>query len=357
MSSHRHPAREQAQLLPFVALPNDGPPRRDQRDLMERPFFSLSKSRRITPIRYRAGDVQVEVHAVPEHGMASIWDADLLIWAGSQVVEAADAGLPTSPRLRFTPYQFLTSVGRGTGKRHYDLFRGALARLQSTAVRTTIRTGPHWRHHQFSWIAEWEECRLADGPSEGVEFVLPDWFYSGVLDRSLVLSIDPAYFRLSGGIERWLYRVARKHAGRQPGGWAFDIPHLHAKSGSLARVSDFALHLRRIATRQPLPGYAVALDRNSAGVERLRFFSTGAVDRSNQPVDRHDTSDAADIGTSHAGVSVHRTHEPSPNHSSGVENRARNSSNKRSNLEEEGARPVENRPNAGPSLRSKGGDP
>jgi plasmid replication initiation protein len=49
-----------------------------------------------------------------------------------------------------------------------------------------------------------------------MEFVLPDWFYRGVLDRSLVLAIDPAYFHLTGGIERWLYRVARKHAGRQP---------------------------------------------------------------------------------------------------------------------------------------------
>jgi plasmid replication initiation protein len=93
---------------------------------------------------------------------------------------------------------------------------------------------------QFSWINEWEECTTREGRVEGMEFVLPDWFYRGVIDRSLVLTIDPAYFRLTGGIERWLYRVARKHAGRQKQGWLFDIPHLHAKSGSLAKVADFA---------------------------------------------------------------------------------------------------------------------
>ncbi|MFT9382881.1 replication initiator protein A, partial [Gluconobacter sp.] len=119
----------------------------------------------------------------------------------------------------------------------------------------------HWRRHQFSWINEWEERTTRDGRVEGMECVLPDWFYRGVIDRSLVLTIDPAYFRLTGGIERWLYRVARKHAGHQPQGWLFEIAHLHEKSGSLARVSDFALDLRRIAVRQSLPGYHLAIRR------------------------------------------------------------------------------------------------
>ena len=36
--------------------------------------------------------------------------------------------------------------------------------------------------------------------------------------RQGVLTIHPDYFILKGGIERWLYRVARKHAGSQDGG-------------------------------------------------------------------------------------------------------------------------------------------
>ena len=167
-------AGERARLKPFEVCRQNGPPRRDQRDLMERPFFSLSKSRRVTPILYKSGDIEVEVHAVPEHGMASIWDADILIWAFSQLVEAADRGLPSSRLFRFTPYQLLTAVGRGSGKHQYDLLKAALTRLQSTAVRTTIRNGPKWRRHQFSWINEWEERVLQSGRCEGMEFVLPD---------------------------------------------------------------------------------------------------------------------------------------------------------------------------------------
>jgi len=143
-----------------------------------------------------------------------------------------------------------------------------------------------------------------------MEFVLPDWFYRGVIDRSLVLAIDPAYFRLTGGIERWLYRVARKHAGRQASGWIFEFAHLHEKSGSLARVSDFAFDLRRIVLRQPLPGYRLHIERDGRR-ELLRILpvnlSTGPVDNA---VETLGTSGARTIGTSGAALSGLRAHGP-----------------------------------------------
>ncbi len=298
-------ASDKERLDPFVIMTGEASPR-DQRDLMERPFFSLSKSRRTRPILYRSGDVEVQVHGLPEHGMATIWDADLLIWAASQIVDAENHGLPTSRRLRFTPYQVLTAIGRSTGATEYRLFKAALRRLQSTAVATTIRQGEHWRRQQFSWINEWEERSARNGRVEGVEVILPDWFYRGVVDRSLVLTIDPRYFRLTGGIERWLYRVARKHAGRQPGGWVFELAHLHHKSGSLARPSDFALDIRRIVARQPLPGYRLALDRVDRR-ERLRILPLVAL--VDLPVDGVVRSGASTIGISGAALSGHQAHE------------------------------------------------
>jgi len=267
---HRHRESERTRLDPFVVIGGDASPR-DQRDLMERPFFSLSKSPRTRPILHRASDIEVQVFGLPEHGIATIWDADVLIWAASQIVDAENRGLPTSRFFRFTPYQLLRGVGRPTGNQQYLLLKAALARLQSTVIATTIRNGAHWRRRQFSWINEWEEMSTRTGRVEGMEFVLPEWFYNGVVDRSLVLTIDPAYFRLTGGIERWLYRVARKHAGRQRDGWLFEFAHLHAKSGSLARPSDFALDLRRIAARQPLPGYRLLIERDGR-TELLRFL-------------------------------------------------------------------------------------
>ncbi len=308
MSRHHHLATsERARLDPFVIATGDAGPR-DQRDLMERPFFSLAKAKRVAPILYQAGDARVEVFASAEHGMATIWDADILIWAASQIVEAETLGFKTSRFLRFTPYQLLTGIDRQTGSRDYKLLKGALMRLQSTSVLTTIRHDERWRRHQFSWVNEWEECTTRDGRVEGMEAVLPDWFYRGVVDRSLVLTIDPAYFRLTGGIERWLYRVARKHAGRQPAGWQFEFRHLHEKSGSLVRLSDFALQLRRIVLRQSIPGYRLRIERD-ARRELLRIqpldLSTGM---KAAPVDRVGTSHANGIGISHATPSGLRTH-------------------------------------------------
>ncbi|MCK9551028.1 replication initiator protein A [Aquamicrobium sp.] len=302
--SRRDAVSERSHLDPFIVATGDAAPR-DQRDLMERPFFSLAKSRRIKPILYKAADVEVQVLAMPEHGMATIWDADVLIWAASQIVAAENAGFPTSRFFRFMPYQLLRAVGRSTGNRDYLLLKAALARLQSTVIATSIRNGAHWRRRQFSWINEWEEMTTRKGHVEGMEFVLPEWFYQSVVDRSLVLAIDPAYFQLRGGIERWLYRVVRKHAGHQPEGWAFEFSHLHHKSGSLSRPSDFALDLRRIAVRQTLPGYRLQIEWQD-GRELLRFLpenlSTGTVDN---PVDAIGTSGARSIGTSGANRRRH----------------------------------------------------
>ena len=90
------------------------------------------------------------------------------------------------------------------------------------------------------------------------------------MDDTLVLTLDPTYFRLSGGIERWLYRLVRKHGGRQPAGWRFEMRHLHLKSGSLQRSSDFAIQVRQLARRQALPGYVLVIERRG-GTEWLAF--------------------------------------------------------------------------------------
>ena len=109
------------------------------------------------------------------------------------------------------------------------------------------------------------------GHARGIELILPDWFYTGVLNEALVLTIDRAYFDLTGGLERWLYRLVRKHGGRQEGGWSFDLVHLHAKSGSLSPLKHFAYDLREIVRRQTLPGYRLVITHDPRGAERLNF--------------------------------------------------------------------------------------
>ncbi|WP_332116672.1 replication initiator protein A [Azorhizobium caulinodans] len=269
--SLRHRSRsEREQLELFRALPGDLAPR-DAQDLMAYPFFSLAKTHRVTPIDYRAGEIAIRVEAVAEHGMATIWDADILIWAASQIVQARDSGLRTSRLMAATPYEILTFIGRGDSARDYHRLKAALDRLQSTTVSTTLRQTNERRAHRFSWINEWTERADAHGRSDGIDLIVPDWFYKAVLDEALVLTIDREYFKLTGGLERWLYRLARKHAGRQRAGWRFEFRHLYGKSASLSPFKRFAFELRDIARRQPLPGYRLDIERDRAGHELLAF--------------------------------------------------------------------------------------
>ncbi|MEO8883001.1 MAG: replication initiator protein A, partial [Devosia sp.] len=154
MSRHHSSEREQLDL--FRALPGDLAPR-DAQDLMAYPFFSLAKSKRVVPIDFRAGSIVIRVEAVPEHGMATIWDADVLIWAASQIVEARDAGFQPSRLMATTPYDILTFIGRGVSARDYHRLKAALDRLQSTTIATSIRQPTERRLHRFSWINEWKE--------------------------------------------------------------------------------------------------------------------------------------------------------------------------------------------------------
>lgn len=261
---------ERDQLELFRALPGDLAPR-DAQDLMTYPFFSLSKSHRVTPIDFRMGDVAIRVEATAEHGMASIWDADVLIWAASQLVEARDRGLRASRLMTATPYEILTFIRRGTSVRDYHRLKAALDRLQSTTVATTLRQPTERRMHRFSWVNEWKERADANGRPLGIELIIPDWLYAAVLNDALVLTIDRTYFQLTGGLERWLYRIVRKHAGRQPGGWCFEVSHLHLKSGSLSPLKRFAFELRDITRRQPLPGFRLAMEVSPFGRQVLTF--------------------------------------------------------------------------------------
>ena len=338
MTARHRPSQERGQLDLFHALPGDFAPR-DAQDLMAYPFFSLSKSHRTAPIDFAAGDVTLRVEAVPDHGMATIWDADILIWAASQIVEARDKGLRTSRLMAATPYEILNFIGRGVSMRDYQRLKAALDRLQSTTIATSIRQPAEGRRHRFSWINEWQERTDRQGRPAGIELIVPDWFYHAVLDDALVLTIDRDYFGLTGGLDRWLYRIVRKHGGKQRNGWRFDFRHLHQKSGSLSPFKRFAFELRDIIHRQPLPGYTLFLEVEVGGRLLLAFEPSTPCGK---PVDGLVLSGTRPIVLSGTGGSCYQ--EPKQGISSGKQrrNHALNlESNKESNFEER-ARDVEN---------------
>lgn len=247
-------------FLPYLA----DIPLRDQREMMERPFFSLAKSKRSKPIDYTSPDGKAWVHvsANPDYGMATIWDADILIYCASVLADMARRGRNDIPRkLHLMPYDLLRAIHRPTTGRAYELLGQSLDRLVSTTIKTNIRA-ENRREATFSWLDGWTQ--LVDEKTErsrGMTIELSNWFYEGVLMQGGVLSIDPAYFELTGGRERWLYKVARKHAGGAgEAGFAISVPTLFEKSGAEGQYRRFKFEILKIAERNPLPGYTLQVE-------------------------------------------------------------------------------------------------
>lgn len=257
-------------------------PLRDQREVMERPFFSLSKKKRMKPIDYVSpdGNIFVRVTANSDFGMATIWDADILIWAASIVQQMRSRGVNDIPRtLRFQPYDVLKTIDRHTGGAEYRSLREALARLQSTTIVTNIRAQRGKKHRQFSWIESWtDDVDDERQISRGMSLTLADWFYEGIIMDGGLLTIDPAYFAITGGRERWLYRVARKHAGGAgTKGFAIAFSTLFVKSGAEGTSRRFKFELLKIARENALPGYYLRIENEAAPDPLLRMIRRDAI--------------------------------------------------------------------------------
>ncbi len=258
-------------FLPYVA----DMPLRDQREMMERPFFSLAKSKRVKPIDYTSPDGKLWVHvsASPEYGMATIWDADILIYCASVLADMARRGVNDVPRkLHLMPYDLLRAIGRPTTGRAYELLGQALDRLVATTIKTNIRA-ENRREATFSWLDGWTQ--LVDERTErsrGMTIELSNWFWEGVMMQGGVLSIDRAYFDITGGRERWLYRVARKHAGGAgEGGFAISMPVLFEKSGAEGEYRRFKFEILKLAEKDALPGYGLSVEVAKGGEPLLRM--------------------------------------------------------------------------------------
>ena len=266
--ANRRAINEQFDLfLPYIV----DLPLRDQREMMERPFFSLAKTKRTKPIEYSSpdGKLWVNVSANPSYGMATIWDADILIYCASMLADIQRRGINDVPRtLHIMPYDLLRAIGRPTTGRAYELLGQALDRLVATTVKTNIRA-ENRREATFSWLDGWTQ--LVDERTErsrGMTLELSNWFWEGVLMKGGVLSIDRAYFDITGGRERWLYKVARKHAGGAgEGGFAISMPTLFDKSGAEGEYRRFKFEILKLVERNCLPGYDLILEQAQNGGE------------------------------------------------------------------------------------------
>lgn len=112
----------------------------------------------------------------------------------------------------------------------------------------------------FGIIDRWKiiERSQDDSRMVAIEIEMSKWLYNAVQSKE-VLTINRDYFRLSGGLERRLYELARKHCGHQPE-WSVSIDTLHKKAGSSGNIRDFRRMIKAIVAGNELPEYLIHYD-------------------------------------------------------------------------------------------------
>ncbi|WP_345817785.1 replication initiator protein A (plasmid) [Paraburkholderia sp. PREW-6R] len=245
-------------------------PQKNDRHSMEHPLFSLKKRPDTTIRVYEHNNVEITI-TPSVLGLATIWDKDLLIYATSQLVQGINEGRTdvTNRTVRFTAYDYFVSTNRGTSGAEYESLERTLERLKGTQIKTNIATGGERRKRGFGMIEDWEIVeRGRDGRMVAVEITLSKWLYNAVQALE-VLTINKQYFRLTGGLEKRLYELARKHCGNQAC-WAVSEEILFKKSGSTGTLREFRRLVKEIVQADCLPDYRAAYD---AKARRVIFYT------------------------------------------------------------------------------------
>lgn len=254
---------------------------KDSRSIMDVAVFRLSKKekRPSETLRYTLPDGYVEVSSGVA-GMASIWDYDIVIMAVSHLTEAMNRyreGQGDKPGRTFRPYvaDILRFCRRSDGGRQYEEVEAALDRLKTTTVKVvrtvkgkngrTLREASH-----EGLISDYKTVSQADnGKLISVEIEVPKWIYEEIVGGKNpdVLTVHPDFFLIEPGIGRFLYRLARRAAGKGMAKWSFQL--IYERSGSTGTLKKFTQNLRRIIEANDLPEYELREEKGQSGPQLI----------------------------------------------------------------------------------------
>jgi plasmid replication initiation protein len=232
-------------------------PARDLMEIMEVPFLALSKNRK-NPIIYESpdGTKKIKVTRHTGHFLASIYDWDIVLYVASKMQEILNAGSDIPPRTMIIPrYEILKALHKFNIKKQQKDLESSLHRLKRTAIDTTIRNEDYRYKADFGFIDSWNYTKRKD--IKELQITLSQWLYDGICAKGALLKVDTAYFDLTSGLKKFLYRTARKHVGNSKEPWEFSVEKLHEKSGSERELKKFKSDLKAAVLSNDIPGYSL----------------------------------------------------------------------------------------------------
>lgn len=252
-------------------------------------WFSLAKTKRTQPIIHKSGDSYIQIDGSAVHGLATIYDQDILIYIISNLQERKNNGETLTDFITLSVPDYFYFIGKRykPSVNAYADFTKALIRLFSTKITTnieSIRTDPRdglvkdTKAQGFSFLLQYDFSitELLGRSSEyfsrrEYKVQIPRFIFNAVKYDNQTLKLNPDYFKLTSATERFLYLYARKSAGIQSSGWTESIENIHRKSGALSSVSKFLHALKPALQRGSILDYKVTATAAPRGTPQLHF--------------------------------------------------------------------------------------
>ena len=276
----RAPPQDDAQLMFFVPTIYDAP-LKDDVHLMDVAPFSLSKKANKGIIKYELKDSLITIEGGAESGLATVFDYDIFLNMVSPLADEVQKyrrdeakGLrPSLPPKTYRPNasHILKFCRRSDGGKSYEDLEAALDRLSNTTIKVVNLSGGKRRQVDSRPMISGYSVVSRTGANkiETIEISIPDWVYTSVVrnEKTLpLLTLHQDYFLISSGLGRFIYRLARKAAGKTEA--TYSLKELHKRSGSSQEFRKFAYDLREFITRTlafPMPEYDLALEEGRDG--------------------------------------------------------------------------------------------
>ncbi len=212
--------------------------------LMEFPIFVMTKKRSTVEFSWFNPKYDLQLTVTPTaHGIANMYDLDILIFIASQLIEASNNDLETSKRIKLHIGTLLKFVLRGNDGDRNDAIINSLRRLKGTLIETNIPANGISFTDGFSLIDGYKEYRSETTNNRlHVEITLSDWLYRSILSDE-IRPLSHKYFKLTKMFDRNLYLLCHKHLGNQQK-WNIRERKLHKKLGSRANIYKFRDQLK-----------------------------------------------------------------------------------------------------------------
>lgn len=265
---------EDAQLAFFVPTVYDAPIK-DDVNLMDVAPFSLSKRSNTGIIRYELKDSLITIEGGAESGLATVFDYDIFLNMVSHLAdevqryrrEEKKGRRPSLPPKTYRPSasHILKFCRRSDGGKSYEDLEAALDRLANTTIKVINLSNGRRRQVDsrplisgYSVVSRTNANRI-----DMIEITIPDWVYLSVVNNEKtvpLLTLNEDYFLISSGIGRFIYRLARKAAGKSEA--SYSVREVYKRSGSSQEFRKFFYDLREFITRTqafPMPDYDLTL--------------------------------------------------------------------------------------------------